>query len=329
MKKNYYIFDVIKFILCLLVVQIHIGFFNSYSLNLDFVLKNWLSRFAVPLFFMMSSFLLFVKVDNDDLFSQKNVLIYKKYFYRLLKLYSFWWIIYCLVFKFVLNYNITIFSSLLSFFIGFYRQFWFIPVQLIGTFLLLCLLRYFSLKKIIIISIFLYCIGLILVPYNSIFCGSFDYIPVFDGDISLCRNAFSFGLLFISLGAYYGFYFKQGNKIIYFIFSILFLILSYLEFSYLKYINCPYYAVQIFVAFFCYSFFGFILNLNLKYKKIYSLLRFYSIQIYCLHTLIYLLLEKLAPKYSVLTNSIFMYFSVIFLCLFISSFYYRLKKYIN
>ena len=76
-------YDVVKFILSLLVLAIH-------STLYPMVLYPWL-RIAVPLFFIMSSYFLFSKLRDTSEDKQKTIL--KKFTIRNLQLYLCWCII--------------------------------------------------------------------------------------------------------------------------------------------------------------------------------------------------------------------------------------------
>lgn len=324
MKKNYYIFDLIKFILSLLVVQIHTGAFRSYNPSLDDVFKNLIGRYAVPLFFMISSYLLFDKIDKNDLFSKNNILIFKNYLKRLTKLYISWALIYFMCLKFIFNYTISLEYFLVNFFlIGFYRQFWFLVAQIWGTLIFLFLLKITNIKKIVLISFLLYIFGLILVPYNSISGNVFKFIPEYNDNVFLCRNALTFALIFISTGAYINLnksnILKQKNIILLTLISAL---LSIVEFLFLKYIGCKYYAVQIFILSTSVFIFILFLKTNLIKKKIYIKLRKYSTLIFCLHTIIYLFLNKFFS----FNNSLLIYLSTIFICIIISEIIIYINK---
>ena len=80
-KTNYDIFDITKLILSFMVVAIHVELYPM-------VLYPWL-RLAVPLFFIISSFILFMKLQRSP---DKNNIV-KEYIIRLLKLYCFWFIL--------------------------------------------------------------------------------------------------------------------------------------------------------------------------------------------------------------------------------------------
>lgn len=80
--KQYDVFDLSKIILSLMIVAIHTSFLPN-------ILYPWL-RLAVPLFFLMSSFLLFSKINQEP---NRRKEIVKKYVFRLCKYYLFWFII--------------------------------------------------------------------------------------------------------------------------------------------------------------------------------------------------------------------------------------------
>lgn len=82
MKKNKDIFDLTKIILSLMVVAIHSKLFPM-------ILYPWL-RLAVPLFFLISSYLLYTKIKKSN--SSDRKIIIKNYIIRLLKLYLFWFV---------------------------------------------------------------------------------------------------------------------------------------------------------------------------------------------------------------------------------------------
>ena len=67
--KNYDIFDLTKYTLSIMVIAIH-------SCLFPMILYPWL-RLAIPLFFIISSFLLFIKINFSSK-NEKNTII-KKY----------------------------------------------------------------------------------------------------------------------------------------------------------------------------------------------------------------------------------------------------------
>lgn len=82
-RENYDIFDLAKIILALMVVTIHTGLLPG-------VVYPWV-RVAVPLFFMISSYLLFSKINNSPQKDKRSIL--KKSLKRQLLLYLLWTLI--------------------------------------------------------------------------------------------------------------------------------------------------------------------------------------------------------------------------------------------
>lgn len=327
--KKYYVFDLIKFILSLLVIQIHIGIFQSYSPLADDFLKNLIGRYAVPMFFTISSYLLFEKINKKDLFSKDNMTIYKNYLKRLLKLYISWTLIYFVFFKFILNYDISFSYYFYSFiFTGFYVHFWFLHAQILGTITFLFLLKKLGLKRTLFTSCIFYITGLILVTYNPILIKVFKLIPIYSGNVLLCRNFLTFALIFIAIGASFSLSKKEGiiNKQKLMKKILILSILSGGEFLLLKYIQAPYYALQIIILILTIYIFKLLININLSENKIYTRLRIYSTIIYCSHNLIYLILAKIIT----INNSLVMYGLTLLTCIIFSEIImYINKKIIN
>lgn len=323
MKKDAYnnSLNILKFILSLLVVQIHIGIFYSYNRSLDFFLKNLVGRYAVPLFFMASSYLLFKKINKKNLFCEKNLDIYKKYFKRLIIIYFIISLIYYIFLNSFFNGNCSILSFVFQFFtIGIYRQLWFFPALIYSILLLIILLKNFSIKTIIKVFTIIYIIILLLVPYNNLF----SFLPRFSMDnLPLYRNFLTIGCLYSSIGAYFAFNQSKTNYVKKdLIFLVIYLILSVIEFSFLNLIGCQYYAFQICIIGVCIHLFKIILNNNIKMKrKLSDKLRIYSIFIFLFHTLINLLIKQF-----IAINSIFEYILTIIICLFIAELYLMLKN---
>lgn len=82
MNKNYDILDITKFILSIFIVAIHTGLLPN-------ILFPWL-RLAIPLFFIISSYLLHSKTKGKKKDEKKAII--KKYIQRNLILYAFWFV---------------------------------------------------------------------------------------------------------------------------------------------------------------------------------------------------------------------------------------------
>ena len=94
-EQKYNSIDLFRFICAIFVVMIHVNPFGNANRNiifkyLDFGITQYLSRLAVPFFFITSGFFLYRKTVYSS-FSFNNS---KKYIRRILKLYILWSIIY-------------------------------------------------------------------------------------------------------------------------------------------------------------------------------------------------------------------------------------------
>ncbi len=93
-KKEYAAVDLFKFICAILVVVIHAKpFENIFWLDAGIGL---VTRFAVPYFFLSSSYFLFKKLLNCETFKEKFK-VYFAYFLRLIRFYAIWFVIFNLV----------------------------------------------------------------------------------------------------------------------------------------------------------------------------------------------------------------------------------------
>ncbi len=184
-KRNYDILDLAKFILSIMIVCIHTQTFLS-------VLYPWL-RLAVPLFFTISSFLLFRKINVSVSVEEEKKTV-KNYCFRQMKLYLFWFIVllpvtYYLRSSWLLPKNsanifIYICNLIKHFLFGStFAASWFIAASLVGT-----LVVYFLSKK--VNDKILLCIFTILYSFLC-FSSFFTKVPFFNSLLSVYETYFS------------------------------------------------------------------------------------------------------------------------------------------
>lgn len=92
-KNNsiYFGIDVMKFLMCMLVVCLHVRPFGAEEYPMAaMILYQYIARIAVPFFFVTSSYFLFCKLDEKAL----NVDNCVKYIWRFVRLYLIWSLIY-------------------------------------------------------------------------------------------------------------------------------------------------------------------------------------------------------------------------------------------
>lgn len=210
-------FDITKLILSILVVCIHVNPLLSYSGKTNFYLVNTICRIAVPLFFMMAGYLLFLKINNLDEEKYKNKVT--NYLKRIFTIYLIWSIIYFIPFLFDRNiFNVSEILKFIYHFLvnGVYRQIWYLQSLLVSVILVSYLNYKIGIKKTLLISFILYLFGLVLVPYYPLFVPFFDNIIIIKKllnlfitllpNFSIARNGITFGMVFVSLGAFFAIY---------------------------------------------------------------------------------------------------------------------------
>ncbi len=199
MKQQYHVFDALKFIIAFLVIAIHCNV-QEYS-----QLFRKVCDLAVPLFFMMSGYLLLKKVNRGG--------YAKCYIIKLSKLYLLWSIIYLpLAIKGYYEWNLSLPVAIYGyvrdfFFVGQHYmswQLWYLLALIYGV----CMIKLFQKMKIsiegcAIIGILLTFIGLLMNVIhdaslqnnivNSIVSGYFELFRT-------VRNGIFNGFLFIVLG---------------------------------------------------------------------------------------------------------------------------------
>lgn len=174
-KRIYYL-DVLKIISCIAVVIIHctaVGFYemNMHSIGWIFtVIFNLLSRFAVPVFVMVSGALFLNENKKCDIKK-----LYTKNILHLVIIYIIWTLIYSIYNVFNKQVDVTIINVIKDSVIKSYYHLWFIPM-LIGLYVLIPVIKPIT-KDRRIVEYFLiiftllyvipYTIGLFNFPYSE------------------------------------------------------------------------------------------------------------------------------------------------------------------
>ncbi|WP_047983995.1 acyltransferase family protein [Ornithinibacillus californiensis] len=208
MERNYTI-DYVKFIAVVLVVGVHTFTYNiNWQDNLFiYGLIHYFPRWVIPYFFIVSGYLLGVKISF--LKQRKDYL--NQYLFKLVKLFVTWFFIYVLfdlmnrvVYSIYFDKNIWL--EIMNYFHDFFRvtllydgvigtgfHLWFLTA-LIWSILILYIFIYLDrVHFILLLGFLLNIIGLFGQTYGSIFQVSFD-----------TRDALFFGLFYITLGYYIG-----------------------------------------------------------------------------------------------------------------------------
>lgn len=195
--KNMDILDFTKIILSLMVVAIHSNLFPM-------ILYPWV-RLAVPLFFIISSYLLHLKINNSNEHERKMII--KHYIIRMLKLYMFWLIALLPITIYFRKdwFNNGIFSGLgyfiLKFFLGStFKASWYISASIIGTIIVDILSKKNNIKILLLFYILVYllccyCSGYVFFFSKSIVMNFFHNIHMNP------ECSFPVSLIYIYLGS--------------------------------------------------------------------------------------------------------------------------------
>lgn len=153
-------FDLLKFIMALVIVNIHIQLVDVAEGSFIYVPWSYINDLAVPVFFILSSFFLFKKMrEDDEKGSFKRLIHYEK---RLLKLYLFWIvalspiILFCWHREYLESYQ-GIFLFAKNFFFGYeFGASWFFGALLIGVPMVYFIGRYANDKVLLALTLLVY-----------------------------------------------------------------------------------------------------------------------------------------------------------------------------
>lgn len=187
--------DLLKFVLAIIVVLRHCGQIY-YSTDDIFVkiITNTISPIAVPIFFVISGYLFFMK--------KRTKLDLKRYMSRVLKLYGVWSLIYLPLVLIEMN-NSGGFNALEGlkfiqkvFFAGTYYHLWYLPSLAVAIFLVYYISRKISNHMLIILGTLLYILGTLNNTYHLF------SIIIYEKIFLTMRNGVFFGIFFIAIGKY-------------------------------------------------------------------------------------------------------------------------------
>ena len=200
-KRNNDLLDLVKFILSFIIVAIH-------SQLLDPYLYPWL-RLAVPLFFIISSYLFFTKINTCTL-NRERLLLLKGFVLRNLKLYAFWFVVLFPVNIFTrgwfddgfFNGIVKILQGLL--FGSTFVASWFIMALIIGVAIVFFASKKMSNSALITIGAILYILICMRSSYMFLFAdfpiGLLEAIVKYESIVNAPINSFPAGLFWIVCG---------------------------------------------------------------------------------------------------------------------------------
>lgn len=275
MKNNNLDFlDLVKFILSIMIVAIHSSIF-------PFVLYPWL-RIAVPLFFIISSYFFFCKMNKCDIENKKIFL--KKYIIRLLKYYLFWFIFLFPAFLiirsnwFASESNIILLLIRQLFFGSTFSASWFIMATILATVIIYFLSKKIDNKVMFFLFFVSYLFCVIVSSYIELFDGTIfeSFYKVYIKFFSFPYLSFPIALIWILIGKIFAEN-KNGDITLSenIVLILLYSVCLFLEWRIVYNLNGSYNNdCYLFLLPLCYYIFSFIKNIkiNLKYAKRFRLI---------------------------------------------------------
>lgn len=296
--------------MALLIVAIHSEAVNS--IPIVFEILNPIIQSAVPMFFVVSAFLLFRKMRQNQLNIQQEKEILLHFTLRLLLLYTFWLVVQLPLVVHTRHYlSMTFFEFIYNFlfdvmFRSTFHGAWFFSALVVGVWIIYFVSKFFKDKTIWIVPLLL-----------ALYIYHFDKLPSeyqtfwfwYQEHIVNPQNSFLVSLFWISVGFIlakpttiskiekqcnnYN-YIMGGQFCIAWLLTILFLDLR------------VFMVLSLFVLFY---------NLNLENKPIYKMMRQSSILIFTLHFIFIAVFRMLFPQIEVLQHGLILYVALVLLCL--------------
>lgn len=310
--------DILKFIMALLIVAIHSEAVNDFPIVYE--VMNPVIMSAVPMFFVISAFLLFRKIRQSQLSGQQERGILLHFTWRLFLLYSFWMVV---QFPLVIHTRHYLSMSFLEFIYNFlldiafrstFHGAWFFSALVVGTWLIYFASKILKDKTIWILPLFV-----ALYIYHA------DDLPVqyqtfwflYQENVINPQNSFLVSLFWISAGfilANPDIIEKIENLRNSYVMGGLFCIAWLLSIMLLD--SRVIMVLPLFVLFY---------NWNLESKPIYKMMRQSSILIFTLHFIFIGIFRMVCPNVELLQHGLFLYVILVLLCLLSSLVILKLK----
>lgn len=310
--------DILKFIMALLIVAIHSEAVNDFPIVYE--VMNPVIMSAVPMFFVISAFLLFRKIRQSQLSGQQERGILLHFTWRLFLLYSFWMVV---QFPLVIHTRHYLSMSFLEFIYNFlldiafrstFHGAWFFSALVVGTWLIYFASKILKDKTIWILPLFV-----ALCIYHA------DDLPVqyqtfwflYQENVINPQNSFLVSLFWISAGfilANPDIIEKIENLRNSYVMGGLFCIAWLLSIMLLD--SRVIMVLPLFVLFY---------NWNLESKPVYKMMRQSSILIFTLHFIFIGIFRMVCPNVELLQHGLFLYVILVLLCLLSSLVILKLK----
>lgn len=312
--------DILKFIMALLIVAVHSEAVNE--IPFVYEVTNPIIMSAVPMFFVISAFLLFRKIRQSQLSGQQERGILLHFTWRLFLLYSFWMVV---QFPLVIHTRHYLSMSFLEFIYNFlldiafrstFHGAWFFSALVVGTWIIYFASKMLKDKTIWIVPLFV----AIYIYHADELPGQYQTFWFwYQENIVNPQNSFLVSLFWISVGfvlANPAFVAKIENLRNSFIMGGQFCIAWMLSIIFLD--LRVFMVLPLFVLFY---------NWNLESKPVYKMMRQSSILIFTLHFIFIGIFRMVCPDVELLQHGLFLYVILVLLCLLSSLVILKLKDY--
>lgn len=303
-------FDLLKFLMALVVINIHLQLKNYVNGTHLAIAWNFINELAVPVFFVLSSFFLFKNMREGVLSENKRRLL--QYESRLIRLYLFWIIV---LFPVILYYwhreylespIIGVLLFVKNFFLAYeFGASWFFGALIIGVPIIYMFGRVFNEEVALFISLIVY----IYLYYDS---DDKYLVQLYTEYVRTPRLSFPAGLLWISIGAIISdnefIRFAEKTRLCFLITGGVTFILLGIIFNHYDYIFRIPSALYIIFVFW---------KLRIQNKNACKRMRIYSTHFFCLHFSIIVLLKRLPNIY--FDNIIILGLETLIICFIISN----------
>lgn len=298
-SQNYNAIDLVKFVCAILVVTIHVApLGDTETINMisyiNFGIQQYLSRVAVPFFFVASGFFLYKKTSASDFNPEYS----KKYILRMLRLYALWSLIYLpmAIYSFFkdesgLLHALVIYARNIIF-TGSYRHLWYLNALIVAV-AIISFLLYIKIKpqKLIIFAAAFYFAGLFaqswfgfIIPLREHAPKVWHMLKLLENVIVTTRDGLFEGFFFVAMGMCFAFLdIRIGKKkaLIGFLISMILLLFEIAILQYFHYIRE--YDMYLFLAPATFFLFCFVRQAEIPDRPIFKTLRKLSALIFYTH----------------------------------------------
>ncbi|CFX01070.1 Alanine racemase [Syntrophomonas zehnderi OL-4] len=206
--------DTFKLIAALLVICIHTSPLTTFSANADFLLTRIIARIAVPFFLMVTGFFIL----PPYLFaSSRDRLPLMRFLKKVVFLYAVAIIIYWPVNLYAGQFKGLDVADVirLVLFDGTFYHLWYLPAVILGALMVFLLSRKLSFQAVMVVSLFLYGIGLMGDSYFGAISGVPVLATAYDAMFqvfSYTRNGLFYAPVFLTMGAWFAHSPQTGGR---------------------------------------------------------------------------------------------------------------------